>query len=83
MCKATRINRLTDQACNALNNLIAPKLNRTWLEFGQDFALSFLPEVENEGSCGEGEGKAEKDSIDKEPDVRGGLWFEPGRHKPL
>jgi len=38
----------TDQARNALKYLIAPQFNRTWFEPGEDFALPFLPEVENE-----------------------------------
>jgi len=83
VCKATKVNQSTDQARNALKYLIAPQFNRTWFEPGQDLALPFLPGVENERGRGEREGKAEKDSVDQEPDVRGVLWFEPGEYKPL
>ena len=81
--KTTQTCQPTDQARNALNDLLTSQYNRAWFEPGQDLALPFLPEVEGEGSCGEGEGKAEKDSIDQESDVRGVLRFEPGRYKLL
>lgn len=40
--------------------------------------------MQNEGGCGEGEGKSKEDSVDQEPDVRDVLWLvEPGRHESL
>jgi hypothetical protein len=81
--KATRVNQLTNQARNAVGDLIAPEFNRTWCEPGRDLASPFLPGVESKRSRGEGEGKAEKDSVDQEPDVCGVLWSEPGRYESL
>lgn len=80
---ATRVNEPTDQARNALSDLVAPQLNRAWFGTGKDPALSFLLEVESEGSGSDGERKAKNDPIDQEPGVRGVLWLEPGRHNPL
>ena len=66
-----------------MDNIIALQFNWTRFEPGCDIPLPFLPVVKNEVGCSEGEGKAEEDSTDQEPDICGVLWLEERRYEPL